>query len=109
MLENCDKIMHLRFNFDVCSMHSPFGVFAPDTSKSQYTCIILSQCTRKSKYAVINLKYQNLGQQMHLNTCHMTKNAFQKAWTTEPCKNSPLLNYMWQTGSKTTETKMHGG
>ena len=25
MLENCDKIMHLRFNFDTCPMHSPFG------------------------------------------------------------------------------------
>ena len=25
MLENCDKIMHLRFNFDACPMHSPFG------------------------------------------------------------------------------------
>ena len=24
MLENCDKIMHLHFNFDACSMHSPF-------------------------------------------------------------------------------------
>ena len=23
MLENCDKIMHLRFNFDACPMHSP--------------------------------------------------------------------------------------
>ena len=25
MLRNCDKIMHLRFNFDACPMHSPFG------------------------------------------------------------------------------------
>ena len=25
MLENIDKIMHLRFNFDACPMHSPFG------------------------------------------------------------------------------------
>ena len=25
MLENCDKIMHLRFNFDSCPMHSLFG------------------------------------------------------------------------------------
>ena len=25
MLENLDKIMHLRFNFDACPMHSPFG------------------------------------------------------------------------------------
>ena len=25
MLENCDKIMHLHFNFDACPMHSPFG------------------------------------------------------------------------------------
>ena len=25
MLENCDKIMHLRFNFDACPVHSPFG------------------------------------------------------------------------------------
>ena len=25
MLKNCDKIMHLRFNFDACPMHSPFG------------------------------------------------------------------------------------
>ena len=25
MLENCDKLMHLRFNFDACPMHSPFG------------------------------------------------------------------------------------
>ena len=25
MLENCDKIIHLRFNFDACPMHSPFG------------------------------------------------------------------------------------
>ena len=24
MLENRDKIMHLRFNFDACPMHSPF-------------------------------------------------------------------------------------
>ena len=24
MLEDCDKIMHWRFNFDVCPMHSPF-------------------------------------------------------------------------------------
>ena len=24
MLENLDKIMHLRFNFDACPMHSPF-------------------------------------------------------------------------------------
>ena len=53
MLENCDKIMHLRFNFDACPMHSPFGFV--HLSKSQRTCIILSQFTRKSKYAVINL------------------------------------------------------
>ena len=25
VLENLDKIMHLRFNFDACPMHSPFG------------------------------------------------------------------------------------
>ena len=25
MLENCDKIMHLRFNFDACPMHPAFG------------------------------------------------------------------------------------
>ena len=25
MLENLDKIMHLRFNFDACLMHSPYG------------------------------------------------------------------------------------
>ena len=25
VLENSDKIMHLRFNFDACPMHSPFG------------------------------------------------------------------------------------
>ena len=25
MLENLDKIMHFRFNFDACPMHSPFG------------------------------------------------------------------------------------
>ena len=25
MIENLDKIMHLRFNFDACPMHSPFG------------------------------------------------------------------------------------
>ena len=25
MFENCDKVMHLRFNFDACPMHSPFG------------------------------------------------------------------------------------
>ena len=25
MLENLDKIMHLRFNFDACPMHAPFG------------------------------------------------------------------------------------
>ena len=25
MLGNCDKIMHLRFNFDACPVHSPFG------------------------------------------------------------------------------------
>ena len=25
MLENCDKIMHLRFNFDACPVHSSFG------------------------------------------------------------------------------------
>ena len=25
MLENLDKIMHSRFNFDACPMHSPFG------------------------------------------------------------------------------------
>ena len=25
MLENCVKIMHYRFNFDACLMHSPFG------------------------------------------------------------------------------------
>ena len=25
MVENLDKIMHLRFNFDACPMHSPFG------------------------------------------------------------------------------------
>ena len=24
MLENLDKVMHLRFNFDACPMHSPF-------------------------------------------------------------------------------------
>ena len=47
MLENCDKIMHLRFNFDAC---------APDASKSHRACIILLQCTRKSKYAVINYR-----------------------------------------------------
>ena len=26
MLKNCDKIMHFRFNFDACLMHSPFVV-----------------------------------------------------------------------------------
>ena len=25
VLEYLDKIMHLRFNFDACPMHSPFG------------------------------------------------------------------------------------
>ena len=25
MFKNCDKIMHLRFNFDACPVHSPFG------------------------------------------------------------------------------------
>ena len=25
MLKNLDNIMHLRFNFDACPMHSPFG------------------------------------------------------------------------------------
>ena len=25
MLKNCDKIMHLRFNFDACPIHSSFG------------------------------------------------------------------------------------
>ena len=25
VLENLDKIMHLRFNFDACPMHSPSG------------------------------------------------------------------------------------
>ena len=25
MLQNCDKIMHLRFNFDAFLMHSSFG------------------------------------------------------------------------------------
>ena len=26
MLKNCDKLMHLCFNFDACPMHSPFGL-----------------------------------------------------------------------------------
>ena len=46
VLENLDKIMHLRFNFDACAL---------DASKSQRACIILYKFTRKSKYAVINL------------------------------------------------------
>ena len=25
VLEYCDKIVQLRFNFDACPMHSPFG------------------------------------------------------------------------------------
>ena len=25
MLQNCDKKMHFRFNFDACPVHSPFG------------------------------------------------------------------------------------
>ena len=25
MIENCDRIMHLRFSFDACPLHSPFG------------------------------------------------------------------------------------
>ena len=52
MLKNCDKIMHLHFNFDNALT---LQVCALDASKSQRTCIILSQFIRKSKYAVINL------------------------------------------------------
>ena len=51
MLQNCDKIMHLHFNFDACPMHSPFRFVR--LTESQRTCIILSQFTCKSKYAVI--------------------------------------------------------
>ena len=52
VLENLDKIMQLRFNFDASPMHSPSG-FVHLTL--QNLKIILSKFTRKSKYAVINL------------------------------------------------------
>ena len=38
MLENCNKIMHLRFSFDAFPMYSPFG-FVHDASKSERACI----------------------------------------------------------------------
>ena len=41
MLENCDKIMHLRFNFDACAL--TLRVCALDASESEQACIILSQ------------------------------------------------------------------
>ena len=48
VLENLDKIMHLRCNFDAWAMHSPEPE-ALDPSKSQRAYIILSKFTCKSK------------------------------------------------------------
>ena len=60
VLENLDKIMHLRFNFDVCPMHSPFGfLHLTEASMNKISArvnFILSKFTRKRKiYAAINL------------------------------------------------------
>ena len=47
--------MHLRFNFDACPVHSPFGfmhLMHQDLSARALFCL---KFTRKSKYAVINL------------------------------------------------------
>ena len=61
MLENCDKIMHLRFNFDACPMHSPmhspFGFMHLTNQNLNAHALFCHNYTCKSKYiyAVINL------------------------------------------------------
>ena len=55
VLENLDKIMHLRFNFDACPMHSPYGFVHLTHQNFGARALFLSKFTRKSKYAVINL------------------------------------------------------
>ena len=55
MLENLDKIMHLRFDFDACPVHSPFGFVHLTHQNLSARGLFLSKFTRKSKYAVINL------------------------------------------------------
>ena len=65
MLENLDKIMHLRFNFDVCPMHSPFGfvhLTHQNFSTSALFCLnslakvnmqlLIYNCPMKSKMAL---------------------------------------------------------
>ena len=45
MLENCDKIMHFRFNVD--AKEHTLRFCALDVSKLQRECITLSQFSRK--------------------------------------------------------------
>ena len=51
MLEKCDKIMHLRFNFDACPMHSPFSfvhlvraLFCHNSLAKVNTHLLIYQC-----------------------------------------------------------------
>ena len=55
MLENCDTIVNFGFNFDACPMQSPFWFVHLMHQNLKGACIILTQCTRKIKHAVIDL------------------------------------------------------
>ena len=46
--------MDLRFNFDACLMHSPFGLVHLTHQNPSARALFFSKFTRKSKYAVIN-------------------------------------------------------
>ena len=55
MLENCHKIMHLRFSC-ACPMHSPFGfVHLTHQNLSVRALFCHSALAKVNKYAVINL------------------------------------------------------
>ena len=67
VLENCDKIMHLRFNFDACPVHSPFG-FVHLAHQNLGVCALFCH----NSLAKVNTHLLIYNRQTPSNTCKTT-------------------------------------
>ena len=58
MLENLDKIMHLRFNFDACVVHSPFGfVHLMHQNLSGHALLCLNSIAKVNTQLMLNVLF----------------------------------------------------
>ena len=95
MLENLDKIMHLRFNFDACPVHSPLGFVHLTHQNLSARALFCVNSLAKVNMQILMYKYSSrlLMVQDHMD--HKWRPKSHKSQTSLSCKYNNVVFALW--------------